>query len=218
MTPCEERGWKVGDRFTAIPGSVFSTGSVIELYRDDGSSCPLFKLISGDCRYNNAHGPGAYELLEYVQPHGVFTMTNRTELKRQLADTRAQMERLEAELERTEEWEPEGGDWIVTLTGELKNLPSDWKEQVAFGARHPTREQAERARDLMRRHNRALAYVQEHAPDYVFDRHDAFAVELDEIGGWEIAEATWNPIGTVIGPKRVMEQLADDLNSGRVKL
>ena len=147
-------------------------------------------------------------------------MTNRTELKHQLAETRAQMKRLEAELGQTEEWEPEGGDWIVTLTGELKNLPSDWKEQVAFGARHPTREQAERARDLMRRHNRALAYVQEHAPDFDPAKDEAWEIY------WESDESEYRPvptcgvsvIGAVIGPAGVMHKLSADLNSGRVKL
>ena len=144
-------------------------------------------------------------------------MTNRTELKRQLADTRAQMERLEAELERTEEWEPEGGYYFIRDDGGIFNISST-EGSRKFGAERPTREQAQRARDLMRIHNRALAYVQEHAPDYEFDRYDAFAVELDGFGEWEAVDASCQPVGAVIGPEWVMRKLAADLKSGRVKL
>ena len=144
-------------------------------------------------------------------------MTNRTELKHRLAETREQMERLETELERTEEWGPEGGDYFIAPGASVLNCPS-WEGARKFGSDRPTLEQAERARDLMRIHNRALAYVQEHAPDYEFYEDDAFAVELDEIGEWEAVSARCQPVGAVIGPKRVMEQLAADLNSGRVKL
>jgi len=71
MTPCEKRGWKVGDRFVAKKGSTtFSHGSLIQLDRDDGTAAPLFALIEGRCEYNNATGrkPGAYEELQNVRP------------------------------------------------------------------------------------------------------------------------------------------------------
>lgn len=128
-----------------------------------------------------------------------------------------ELDRLEAELERTEEWEPEGGDYYVSTTGNIGHLSSEY-EGKAFGTERPTFSQAEQARDLMRTHNRALAYVQEHAPDYEFIEHDAYAVESDERDGWELVDASCKPIGAVIGPQRVMQKLADDLNSGRVKL
>ena len=70
MTPCEERGWKIGDRFVAIADNVFSSGSIVELYEDDGSDIPLFKLVEGECRYNHAAGPGGYVSLEFVEPIG----------------------------------------------------------------------------------------------------------------------------------------------------
>lgn len=54
----------VGDRFHVVEeNTVFSTGSIVELEYDDGSNSPLFKLIKGDCSYNNSDGgttPGAY--------------------------------------------------------------------------------------------------------------------------------------------------------------
>lgn len=73
MTPCEERGWKVGDRFRVVrdpddPAN-FAVGSVVELFRDDGMIDPLFRMVSGSCKYNNADGePGAYLPLSCVEP------------------------------------------------------------------------------------------------------------------------------------------------------
>lgn len=74
MTPCERLGYKVGDRFVAVTASdgttpEFEEGSIVELERDDGSHMPLFKLISGDCPWNNAKGgrSGAFEYLGCVQ-------------------------------------------------------------------------------------------------------------------------------------------------------
>lgn len=50
QTPCQQRGWKIGDRFIVISAdSIFSKDSILELSRDSGSSTPMFKLIEGRC-------------------------------------------------------------------------------------------------------------------------------------------------------------------------
>ena len=151
-------------------------------------------------------------------------MSDRTELKRQLAETRAQMERLEAELEQKEQWEPEGGRFYIANNGEIANFPST-EGTRKFGTERPTASQAERARDLMRVHNRALAYVQEHAPDWDGSKPHAL-VWGDGIGKWMASSSSYLkdrtrqsfPVGAVIGPEGVIHKLAEDLNSGRVKL
>lgn len=52
-TPCEESGYKVGDKFEVInTKEYFSLGSIVELYEDDRTVFPLFKLISGNCELN----------------------------------------------------------------------------------------------------------------------------------------------------------------------
>jgi len=73
MTPCEKLGYKVGDRFVVNEcvewGGlfIFSEGSVVELFEDDGTNAPKFKLINGECGFNNADGePGAYDGLDNV--------------------------------------------------------------------------------------------------------------------------------------------------------
>ena len=227
MTPCEKKGWKVGDRFI-VPDddtSRFTPGSEVELFMDDGSSCPLFKLISGGGGFPFAGGFCGHIHLVHIQPVGQMMTDNRTELKRQLAETREQMERLEAELEQTEQWEPEGGQWAITDRSDSDifcfNITGQSPDDVRLGGRaYPTREQAIRARDLMRVHNRALAYVQEHAPDWDgYEPYEPWSVCWCKLTKkWKaIFDETESP-GTVFGPRRVMEQLAADLNSGRVKL
>ena len=69
MTPCEKKGYKVGDEFKIVGGTTFSEGSIVSLFEDDGSSSPNFKLISGYCEYNNCDGEcGGYHSIEHVKP------------------------------------------------------------------------------------------------------------------------------------------------------
>ena len=44
MTPCEELGYKVGDKFEVVGDHFhYSKGSIVTLYSDDGSDYPKFK-------------------------------------------------------------------------------------------------------------------------------------------------------------------------------
>ena len=68
MTPCEEKGYEFGDRFRVINGSTFSVGSIVELFRDEGSVSPLFRLLKGYCVGELADGePGAFCHLRFVE-------------------------------------------------------------------------------------------------------------------------------------------------------
>lgn len=40
-------GYTKGDLFVANSSQYFSEGSIVELYRDDNSDCPMFKLVKG---------------------------------------------------------------------------------------------------------------------------------------------------------------------------
>jgi hypothetical protein len=69
MTPCEEKGYKVGDQFIVggdPQDTSFRVGSIIELTYDDSSECPKFRLIEGECYFK--HGR-AYEHLKYLEPY-----------------------------------------------------------------------------------------------------------------------------------------------------
>lgn len=71
LTPCEERGYKVGDVFKVLHTTdAFAAGSIVSLNRDDGTEGPMFKLISGDCCYELADDKttkGAYCSLDSVE-------------------------------------------------------------------------------------------------------------------------------------------------------
>ena len=49
MTPCEERGWKVGDKFVLVkPTDSVEKGDRLELIRDDGTFIPQFRCSGGE--------------------------------------------------------------------------------------------------------------------------------------------------------------------------
>jgi hypothetical protein len=66
--------YEVGDEFIFSPTigpyvGVFVWLSTVELFKDDGSKYPLFKLVEGLCEYNNAKGaPGAVCSWEWLVP------------------------------------------------------------------------------------------------------------------------------------------------------
>lgn len=60
MTPCEERGYYVGDLFEVVERSgLFGFGAIISLDRDDGTVIPRFKLVQGkgimECAWISLH-------------------------------------------------------------------------------------------------------------------------------------------------------------------
>lgn len=70
-TPCEELGYKVGDKFKVVcedsRACGFKKGATITLYKDDQSDCPLFKW--DNLEYSLADGKGvAYLNLSKVKP------------------------------------------------------------------------------------------------------------------------------------------------------
>lgn len=70
MTPCEELGYKVGDKFIVVDlvGRYgFTEGSVITLEHDDGSSCPYFKLLEGS--HTERGRVSGYMNLDIVKPY-----------------------------------------------------------------------------------------------------------------------------------------------------
>ena len=85
QTPAQRAGWKVGDRGVALDdATTFSPGSIIELFCDDGSTAPMFNLVSGGCGFNLADGEaGAYLSLNLVKREQ--TITTATTL-REIAD------------------------------------------------------------------------------------------------------------------------------------
>lgn len=64
-TPCTVKGYKVGDKFRVTGGLEYKEGSIVTLYRDDGSTAPLF--AGEGTKILNADGqPGAFVGLRNV--------------------------------------------------------------------------------------------------------------------------------------------------------
>lgn len=113
-------------------------------------------------------------------------------------------------------WEPRGGSWFVDGAGEVSSYKRNDRISTKFVVERSTKEAAEKAAKQMRLHNRILAYVYEHAPDWnptagdavysVFVRYDGVAGIVSFSGGVYISVPTM--------PKEVAEKLADDINSG----
>lgn len=68
-TPCEELGYKVGDKFEVLSGGHvgFENGQIVELYKDDGSKSLLFKGDNSQYKYCDGE-PGAFLSLVFVKP------------------------------------------------------------------------------------------------------------------------------------------------------
>ena len=198
----------------------------------DGGDCPVprgtrvdVQHRDGDVFYNCPAGEqGPARFWAYNRCGGDIIHYRlhkpKSEIDTRIANLERELEALkraraaESELDK---WEPEGGNWTIGGEGSIRRAPA-YSDFAAFGTERPTRELAEKARDAMRVHNRALAYVHELAPGW--DGTGAHAVEY--VGTthprWVALLSNHTSVGTVTGPRHVMQKLADDLNSGRVVL
>jgi len=123
------------------------------------------------------------------------------------------------DIEEANRWEPEGGGFYINCGGETYECASDTHTRE-FGAERKSRRQAEQAAIAMRRFNRLLAYKDEFAPDYVFDR--AFNnwlvfLERDNTFRIDYTSCYCEPT-TVYFPEKAARELCEKLNSGKVVL
>lgn len=69
LTPCEQLGYKVGDKFIVTEHcSTFKKGIIIELFRDDGTSSPLFKGNTLGEYFGCDGEEGAYAGIHQLKP------------------------------------------------------------------------------------------------------------------------------------------------------
>lgn len=89
------RGYELGELFRVIGvngGSTTTKGSIVEFVCDDGSSCPEFKLLSGEMTYSrlsNGNTYVAWEFLEPVVPND--TETTLLKAERQVAELQVRL-------------------------------------------------------------------------------------------------------------------------------
>lgn len=119
-----------------------------------------------------------------------------------------------------EQWEPRGGDFYIDGGGAVHDGIAGFTGYQNFGTEYPTKELAEKARDAMRVHNRLLAYVMEHAPDWDNGEFDKRYVYFDHLQNrfMHTVSSSADSIGTVYMPEQVAKDLCEKLNNGIVNL
>ena len=153
--------------------------------------------------------------------------SNKTEMQNQLQKLLAEVNTLKQQIESMPDekvvWEPKGGNWYVTNSGEVEQEYTT-DDCRLFGIEYQTKELAEQALVAMRIHNRLLAYRAEFCPDYEPDWNDSNAVKYcvyfntcSEKYGFS-SNATYQMLGSVYFPREVAETLVNKLNSGEVVL
>ena len=119
MTPAQRAGWKVGDRGVVMqPTRCFSDGAIVELFKDDGTSEPLFKLIAGACEFRHAgREPGAFEALSRGKRDANPTATILREIADVLDAGRDPVEEFEVKARHTEWHSPGTTHGLLKLAG-----------------------------------------------------------------------------------------------------
>jgi len=126
---------------------------------------------------------------------------------------------------KLKQWEHAGGDFYVDSTGDIRRVPSS-SEARKFGSERKTLEAAEKASDVMRTHNRLLAYVEEFGGNWKADWEDMgqkkwFVYYTHECNftDWAISyTGTMQAAGAVYMSKDCAEELIKKLKSGEVVL
>lgn len=124
---------------------------------------------------------------------------------------------------KPKQWRPKGGDWYVTRYGIVGKYCNSEKAQD-FGTLYKTEEQAVKARDAMRKHNRLLAWLAENDDgwdaDWDNDDKAKWSVHYKHISkSYEtVVNYSVRSLGTVYMSQNNAEKLAKLLNDGVVKL
>ena len=193
-----------------------------------GGECPVprgtrvdVQHRDGDVFYDYPAGEsGPAENWEYNRCGGdiIHYRLHKSETETRIANLERELEALKrARVEESNKrWEPSKGIYWINRAGEIHKQNEPNRDFAYFGTERSTHKLAQEARDKMWIHNRALAYVHEHAPDW--DGSDPWSVFSLDGGDYFAGKSDPTAIGEVTGPQYVMKKLADDLNSGRVTL
>ena len=149
-------------------------------------------------------------------------MTKLEELKAMVSVLQRKIEALE----KPKQWEPRGGRFTITNAAMVSNTPAlkDSVEIAGFGTGYDNRASADIARDVMRTHNRLLAYVDEFGGDWEADwsfvSQNKYCITYDKLQlQWEV-EYKYRTycLGAVYMSKECAEGLVTKLESGEVVL
>jgi hypothetical protein len=124
-----------------------------------------------------------------------------------------------------DKWKPKGGDWYISHYGMVDtDYPSTHMRE--FGTEYQTKEQAEKARDIMKTHNRLLAWLAENDDGFIPDWSDSYQGKYyiylshnsKEEGYGFSADWVFTDLSKVYMSKENAEKLCTLLNKGVVEL
>lgn len=123
-------------------------------------------------------------------------------------------------------WKPEGGNYFIDGQGIIwhcKTFGGEHIQHTNEGRAYPTRELAEKAYQTIRRFQRLVAYVLEHAPDWEpcwnnENQMKAYLYYNHILGKWDYSHHGTEEVIAVVMPTNVARKLCEKLNSGEVKL
>ena len=108
----------------------------------------------------------------------------------------------------------------ITMEERIEELEQeDANTYKKTGRAFDTRDKAEKARDIMVKHDIILKYVIDHAPNYEPNEYDCASIFFcRDSGKWKrvLASDTDECIGTILMPIKIADKLADDLNNDRI--
>ena len=148
-----------------------------------------------------------------------------------LKATAAKLQQQIEALEKLKQWEPRGGPYDVSRNGvTAKGLGVSIASYAEFGTERQTAEAAEKASDVMRTHNRLLAYVDEFGDNWEADwtcikssssyRQSKYFISFDlELEEYYVKSmGSYRVLSAVYMSKDCAQGLAAKLNSGEVVL
>lgn len=131
-------------------------------------------------------------------------------LERELAELNAHANR---------KYKPQSGQYGVLGDGDVRCLALCNGAYTKNGRAFDTRDKAEKARDIMVKHDIILKYVIDHAPNYEPNEYDCASIFFcRDSGKWKrvLASDTDECVGTILMPIKIADKLADDLNNDRI--
>jgi len=149
---------------------------------------------------------------------------DREEMQKRLYAIEEEAKAIRAALEKKEQWNPKGGDWLVGLRGKVSNergecWATDWTK---YGVMYPTEEEATKAAEAFRKYHRLYAFVAEHAPDWKPDwssNQEKCSIHYSHKSNcWEYSISCYLEESQIYMPEFVAKDLVEKLNSGEVVL
>ena len=120
-------------------------------------------------------------------------------------------------------WQPKNGNYYIASYGQVETGQSTITARN-FGTVYPTKEQAEKARDAMRTHNRLLAWLAENDDGFVADWNNSKQAKFSLFqnvynGFWSFENNTqYMKLGTVYMSYQNADKLCKLLNDGMIEL